>query len=263
MNDDENGLKLPLMPPKRKNGKQIVSVPIMKRHRRCWRCCEPFCYGLAALTILVILIFLAAFVLTVFPIPIQQIKVWLKTDKIPSSTINQTTSANDEKEYVPCTQINVEKVWTKTFPRVNSESVIRSIDLNGDGENDIVFGYGIDETITDVHLPKCQTAQGDTEVTCGGGVYALNGRNGEIIWQKWTIASVFSLACSVDLDKDGLNDCIAAGEGGVSLICIFSFSHQTVLFQILFIAFVGFFFLTEHYAEKNRCTSLLHTLHRL
>lgn len=217
LNDDENGLKLPLMPPKRRNGKQVVSVPIMKRHRRCWKCCEPFCYGLAALTILVTLIFLAAFILTVFPIPIQKIKVWLKTDTAASTNTYQTVpNVQDGKEYVPCTQINVEKVWTKTFPRVNSESAIRSIDLNGDSVNDIVFGYGIDETITDVRLPKCQTAQGDTEITCGGGVYALNGKNGEVIWQKWTIASVFSLVCSVDIDKDGLDDCIASGEGGVS-----------------------------------------------
>lgn len=50
---EDTGLKRPLMPPRRKTGKGQKIIPIMKKRTRCWTCCEPFCYGLAAITILI------------------------------------------------------------------------------------------------------------------------------------------------------------------------------------------------------------------
>lgn len=46
---DEKGLKRPLMAPRRH---KKPNIPIMRKRTKCWRCCEPFCYGLAAVTIL-------------------------------------------------------------------------------------------------------------------------------------------------------------------------------------------------------------------
>lgn len=71
---EDRGAKRPLMAPRRTrygkatsgNGSGGVgcggsaggvrsSSPILKKYRRrkCWKCCEPFCYGLAAVTVLI------------------------------------------------------------------------------------------------------------------------------------------------------------------------------------------------------------------
>lgn len=59
---EDRGAKRPLMAPRHraggKNSKSTscgTSSPILKkyRRRRCWNCCEPFCYGLAAITVLI------------------------------------------------------------------------------------------------------------------------------------------------------------------------------------------------------------------
>ncbi|XP_039970960.1 uncharacterized protein LOC120782653 [Bactrocera tryoni] len=221
---EEKGLKRPLMAPRRKNGKMHNSVPIMMKHRRCWRCCEPFCYGLAALTVLIALISLAALILTMFPIPLQRIKVWLKREPTASPGAAYAGGAQSlaygsslGPEVVPCTQISVQRLWSRTFPRMNSESPVRKADLNGDDIADIIFGFGVDDNIQyeGFTLPKCKSAQGDDEVPCEGGVIAINGASGSLLWQTWSVANVFSLLCTLDIDLDGYPDCVAAGRLGM------------------------------------------------
>ncbi|XP_037946172.1 uncharacterized protein LOC119678428 [Teleopsis dalmanni] len=220
--NDEKGVKRPLMNPRRKNGKIQDSGPIMKKHRHCWRCCEPFCYGLAVFTIIISIISFAALMLTMFPQPMQKIKVWFKPDSLFVDVTNidtqfSTYGSSMGSEFVPCTQISVQKVWVKTFFRMNSESPVRKSDLNGDGIKDIIFGYGVDDSIQSerVTLPKCKSAQNDDEILCEGGVIAVNGANGELLWQSWSIANVFSLLCTLDIDRDGYPDCVAAGRLGM------------------------------------------------
>ncbi|XP_036332525.1 uncharacterized protein LOC118743867 [Rhagoletis pomonella] len=225
---EEKGLKRPLMAPRRKNGKLHNSVPIMMKHRRCWRCCEPFCYGLAALTVLIALISLAALILTMFPIPLQRIKVWLKRDPTAAEGVDYaalsggavqslTYGSSMGTEFVPCTQISVQRIWTQTFPRMNSESPVRKADLDGDDVEDIIFGFGVDDNIQyeGFTLPKCKSAQGGDEVPCEGGVIAINGATGNLLWQTWSVANVFSLLCTLDIDRDGHPDCVAAGRLGM------------------------------------------------
>ncbi|XP_054725207.1 uncharacterized protein LOC129235409 [Anastrepha obliqua] len=225
---EEKGLKRPLMAPRRKNGKMHNSVPIMMKHRRCWRCCEPFCYGLAALTVLIALISLAALILTMFPIPLQRIKVWLKRD--PTAPLGANYADADGSagqslsygssmgtEFVPCTQISVQRIWTQTFGSMNSESPVRKADLNGDDIEDIIFGFGVDDNIQyeGFTLPKCKSPQGGDEVPCEGGVIAIDGATGGLLWQTWSVANVFSLLCTLEIDGDGYPDCVAAGRLGM------------------------------------------------
>ncbi|GBP12228.1 Protein FAM234B [Eumeta japonica] len=181
---EEKGLKRPLMAPRRKNGKSFSSVPIMKKHRHfCWmRCCESFCYGLAAITIVIAVISLIALILTMVPVPMQKIKFWFQ---------HQRNS--------------------------NSASPVRKADLNGDDVSDIIFGFGVDDNIQyeGYALPKYkEPIQGD-EVPCEGGVIAVNGVNGDLMWQTWSVANVFSLLCTVDINQDGYADCVAAGRLGM------------------------------------------------
>lgn len=50
---------------------------------------------------------------------------------------------------------------------------------------------------------------------CEGGVMALNGINGEVLWTYWTNDTIFSLQCSEDINGDQISDCLATGKSGV------------------------------------------------
>lgn len=78
-----------------------------------------------------------------FPVPLQKVKLWLRKD-------GQIQIPNDVADYpmfngelVPCTQISVHKTWSKAFSKLSSESPVRKSDVNQDGIEDIIIGYGI------------------------------------------------------------------------------------------------------------------------
>lgn len=50
---------------------------------------------------------------------------------------------------------------------------------------------------------------------CKGGVIALNGVNGDIIWKRWLTGNVFRIQCTADIDRDLINDCLVIGNGGM------------------------------------------------
>uniref|UniRef100_A0A182PD56 FAM234A/B beta-propeller domain-containing protein n=1 Tax=Anopheles epiroticus TaxID=199890 RepID=A0A182PD56_9DIPT len=253
---EDRGAKRPLMAPRRsKYGKATSgngsagcggatsgvrsSSPILKKYRRrkCWKCCEPFCYGLAAVTVLIGLIVLAALLLTAFPQPLQKIKIWFhKESAFSSAVIRDKFSSlmytadgagyagpdtlNGTLEMVPCTQITVQSVWTRVIARVNSESPLRKLDVNGDGVEDVIVGYGIDEMVDESirgYIPQCTSRKTGITDLCGGGLLALNGIDGQTLWQRWTSFTIFSLKCSIDINADGGQDCVAAGRGGLIL----------------------------------------------
>ncbi len=58
-------------------------------------------------------------------------------------------------------------VWDKDFPVIGSQSSPRTADLNGDGVLDVVMGAGKNE-----FQPSVQ------------GVMAIDGKTGEVLWQK-------------------------------------------------------------------------------
>lgn len=159
------------MAPRRKKHKMSSPVAaIMKKKVKCWRCCEPFCYGFVALAILIgnkfrdifpnnqrkkyensirfsAIIFLAAILLTMFPVPLQKVKLWLRKDgqmEAPSELNDDYAMFNGE--LAPCTQISVHKTWSKAFSKLSSESPVRKCDVNQDGVEDIIIGYGIGAT---------------------------------------------------------------------------------------------------------------------
>lgn len=43
---------------------------------------------------------------------------------------------------LPCTQITTQDVWVKTFPMLTTETAIRLNDINSDGIEDIILGFG-------------------------------------------------------------------------------------------------------------------------
>lgn len=62
---------------------------------------------------------------------------------------------------------------------------------------------------------------------CLGGVMALDGRTGNVLWQHWTHHSVLIVDCSTDITSDNTNDCIVSGKGGVSILILFKLSYVT------------------------------------
>lgn len=168
------------------------------------------------------LIFLAAVVLTVFPVSLQSVKVWMHKDA--TILVNQLVDPSlsspyiEHMEAVSCNKVNVTPVWTQSFPKLASESPLRKADLNGDGVEDIIFGYGIDSDQASDGGPEktvCYSSKTGESVRCEGGILALNGATGATIWQRWTAFNVFSIFCNVDLNGDQRNDCVASGRGGL------------------------------------------------
>jgi hypothetical protein len=43
---------------------------------------------------------------------------------------------------VPCTELVVEDVWTRSFSKLTVESAVRLNDVNKDGVMDVIVGYG-------------------------------------------------------------------------------------------------------------------------
>lgn len=139
-----------------------------------------------------------------FPLPIDKIKHW-----IMSKTTNNIT-----KELLPCSDIKVTNVWTKTFPKFTSESPIRALDVNNDKIDDFIlgFGTGVDNSLhPDVFCPIFI----GVSPPCEGGVMAINGINGDILWRKFLPHSIYGLICSYDVNDDNIADCLVNGKGGV------------------------------------------------
>lgn len=203
-----------------------------QRRTRCWRCCEPFCYGCLALSAIIGVIVFISVLMTMFPMPLQRLQVWVNnhTSATPSIANNSSTLAGINVgsglffgEETPCTLIRSRTVWSSTFAQLNSESPVRKIDVNRDGVLDMVFGFGLDDSFEydEASVPRCDG--GNADGFCEGGVLALDGRTGAELWRRWTTFNVFSLFCTADLNSDGRLDCVAAGRGGVS-----SFLYMTV-----------------------------------
>ena len=54
---------------------------------------------------------------------------------------------------------------------------------------------------------------------CLGGLLALEGLTGRELWRHYTDHEIFALNCNVDLDGDGVLDCLGAGRSAVS-VCV-------------------------------------------
>lgn len=200
---------------------------IFRKRARCWKFCEPFCYAFAALLVLILIGILVIFLMALFPVTLQKIKSLFHDSKfnfsLNRSGFDLPMGQMFVGEQTPCTQMSVTKVWSKAFTRLSTESPVRKADINGDGINDIILGYGVDDSIqysleNHGNIPKCEVDNSGYRemIPCEGGVLAMDGISGNTLWQRWTPSIVFSLICQNDLNKDDKIDCVASGRGGVS-----------------------------------------------
>lgn len=216
----------PLMPSRKKhqhkNSKTTQQLKILKKQykrSRCSRCLEPFCY---ALLVLLIVLILSAIVLTLFPV--QKLKMMFQSASpnlyqalLDNNVKTQNSVGQPAIEQVPCQNMAVTKVWSRTFAKLNSEAPVRKTDLDGDGVEDIIVGFGVDDTIeieNSSDIPQCTMSRGQMDL-CEGGVLALNGATGDVMWKYWASFAIFSLFCKFDINSDRINDCIVSGPGGL------------------------------------------------
>ena len=105
-------------------------------------------------------------------------------------------------------------VWTKTFPMFTIESALRSLDVNNDTIEDVIvaFGTGLDASyypseVCEIYLNQSRRSGGN----CGGGVMALDGQDGSILWSTYTPHELFAVNCNLDITGDGIKDCFLGG----------------------------------------------------
>ncbi|XP_076244966.1 uncharacterized protein LOC143185665 isoform X2 [Calliopsis andreniformis] len=200
--DDDGGVKRPLMAPRRKYKKSYSFETYKFSHRTFY---VPFCFGLTALVILLSLITLCIYIVNIIPMPMSILKNWLSHDL--KDTLN-------DSNIVPCTSISRKILWTRSLPKLTSESPLRSNDVDGDGIEDIIVGFSTGLDMIDTPEYIC-TLYFEGQNPCFGGVLALNGKTGDTIWTHWTAHTIFSVNCGLDLTNDKIRDCIICGRGGI------------------------------------------------
>lgn len=72
-------------------------------------------------------------IVSLFPLPLDKLKQWAW----------RKSQLEDERlDLLPCNNLRVSDVWSVSFTKVTSESSVRTLDINNDGIEDILFGFG-------------------------------------------------------------------------------------------------------------------------
>ncbi|CAG9763246.1 unnamed protein product [Ceutorhynchus assimilis] len=213
--DGKNGYKLaedlnvkrPLMAPRRKHGKHESRL---KPRPSCRALCKPCCYVLASLSILIGLIVLVVVLVSIYPVPLDKLRDWIIS--------KAKTSQDGSKGNLPCTSFKVSSIWAVNLPALTTESPVRALDVDGDGIEDALFGFGTGDNYN-LFAPDvfCPIFLG-VSTPCEGGLIALNGKNGDVIWKRWLNDTIFGLHCNADINLDGVGDCLAVGVGGTIMV---------------------------------------------
>ncbi|XP_017771105.1 PREDICTED: uncharacterized protein LOC108558637 [Nicrophorus vespilloides] len=200
---EDIGVKRPLMAPRRKLTKPDFKTRL-KNRPPCRKMCKPFCFVIGTLLAIIGLITLIVVIVSMFPLPIDKIKDWIVTKAQKNVTMKM----------LPCSDLKVTDVWAVTLPKLTSDSSIRTLDVNGDGVEDLIFGFGTGDNSVLHHEVFCPMFLGIAS-PCGGGVIALDGKNGSTLWRNHLPHAIFTLFCSADVNGDGIFDCLATGKGGI------------------------------------------------
>lgn len=70
---------------------------------------------------------------SIFPLPLDTLKRWVVSDEVQRKAIPRL---------VPCSELKVTETWTASFPHLTSEAEVRVLDVNQDGIDDVMLGFG-------------------------------------------------------------------------------------------------------------------------
>ncbi|XP_063981625.1 uncharacterized protein LOC135164846 isoform X1 [Diachasmimorpha longicaudata] len=205
--NDESGVKRPLMAPRRKQKLGHLQTPPLTFKTLL----IPLCYGLMALVVLLGLMLLCVLTINIFPVPFGMLKNLFSGGVTLEVTI---TKVSRENEPLPCTSLATSVVWMRTMPKLTSEAPLRSLDVNGDGIEDIILGFSTGLDALDAPEFLCNLYF-EGQIPCLGGVMALDGKSGETLWTHWANHAILSIDCTSDFTKDEMKDCIITGRGGI------------------------------------------------
>lgn len=76
---------------------------------------------------------LVIILVSLFPLPLDKLKSW----------ISNKNNLDKNGKVLPCTDINSTELWSFTLPKLSSESTMRALDVNLDGIDDIILGFGL------------------------------------------------------------------------------------------------------------------------
>ena len=77
-------------------------------------------------------------------------------------------------------------------------------------------GYNVPDFICDIYFNN--GGKRGTQKPCFGGVVALDGKTGKVLWTRWADHKVFAVTCQADLNLDGITDCVVGGMSGVRIV---------------------------------------------
>ena len=77
-------------------------------------------------------------------------------------------------------------------------------------------GYNVPDFICDIYFNN--GGKRGTQKPCFGGVLALDGKTGKVLWTRWADHKVFAVTCQADLNLDGTTDCVVGGMSGVRVV---------------------------------------------
>lgn len=78
------------------------------------------------------LITLVVVIVSLYPLPLEKLKEWPWKRSPKDLRLN----------LLPCNNLRITDVWTMNFPKLTSDSSVRTLDVNNDGVEDILFGFG-------------------------------------------------------------------------------------------------------------------------
>lgn len=73
-------------------------------------------------------------IVSLFPLPLDKFKEWAwRKSQLEDERLN----------LLPCSNLRVTEVWSVNFTKLTSESSVRTLDINNDGIEDVLFGFGL------------------------------------------------------------------------------------------------------------------------
>lgn len=91
----------------------------------------------------------------------------------------------------PPSSLNPSISWERTFSPALTESSVQLYDMNRDGTLDVVVVDGFSQ--------------------CAVRIVALDGSTGATVWQRNVSFESFAIRCELDVDSDGVPDCLVSG----------------------------------------------------
>ncbi|XP_053207045.1 uncharacterized protein LOC128391220 isoform X2 [Panonychus citri] len=195
----------------------IGKIKIIKPVRRKQRVRLKLCSICFTLIILLISIFLFVYLLYTNQLNVVlNLLIKLITMIVPSSLLTASSSSSQLTNHRPlCDQISVNHQWNQTFPMLTIESALRLIDVNQDDFLDTIIAFGTGADVASYPPVVCQVyfnlTEDQSRQGCGGGLMALDGKTGKLIWNQYTRHELFAVNCELDVTGDSIKDCICGG----------------------------------------------------